>query len=987
MRHSIFTFIGAAAATVALFSCAKEVDLKNQIEPEVKGITVNAIAGYDTKTYVEDGTIPVVKWSTGDKIVLLESMDGAVQGAGISDAASISSGLASFSTTLGWDADGGSSYTYSAVYPENAFVFYSSKYYLYMPEVQTLEGNNLSLDSDILFSVVEDRGATRIADGEDIMFSFRRLGTVVRLELKGITAGEMINQVVITAPNYIAGAIEYDPVTSTVDPSTAFVDAGTNVITLNVSGVTATGDDVLWFRVLTNSDWAVGDAVSFDVYTDKTIYKKNVASLTNAIKFPDGGLTKFGVNLAGTEVAPLSVPFTEGFEGAIDDWTLIDSDGDGYNWDITDRYPNSGNYALSSESYSNYYGPLSPDNWAFTPQIQLTTDNYLSFYVRAVLTSYPAEHYAVYIAEGSPMGALTTLIAETEYPYGNYDENGPDGIYQRYIVKIPDEFENKKVCIGFRHFNCTDMFALNIDDVEVVEGKPTLGWDAKYEDYLGAWDNSGSKFTVSQKVDGVSYSITGLTNQGSYPIEAVFEDGRLVVYEQLVASSGTTEVFLQGSDGYFPSYPDGSSVAILRAEYDKVNDQLSFTGMNSYVYYMFITYDSQTRSDYLFDTIPSVMVPYVAFNAQYGDYLGDWAYNAYKCTITQNVDGVSYYISGFPGAGSHLIEALFEDGRLVVYEQLIESSGSTEVFLQGSDGFFPNYPGGTPLTIFNGEYDSVNDKIDINPASGYIYYMYVTYDNGSRTDYDYGTLPSVLTVYVPDTTTYIYQEDFESDNTADWTFIDADGDNYDWERTAAKSYSGTYVLSSSSYINNIGALTPDNWAFTPPVTLTSDNYVSFWIRAQDDNYPYEHYAVYITNTAPDVNDLAGYTVLLAEQVFPNTTVLAPVESTADGCQHFVIPIPSTYDGQAVYIGFRHFNCTDMYWLNIDDVAISEGMPSVTSPSPAPAKPGIVSTATVTAPKKASKAKAPVKPGQMMKERISEMPSRISIENGSQRIRR
>lgn len=971
MRHSIFTFIGAAAATVALFSCAKEVDLKNQIEPEVKGITVNAIAGYDTKTYVEDGTIPVVKWSTGDKIVLLESMDGAVQGAGISDAASISSGLASFSTTLGWDADGGSSYTYSAVYPENAFVFYSSKYYLYMPEVQTLEGNNLSLDSDILFSVVEDRGATRIADGEDIMFSFRRLGTVVRLELKGITAGEMINQVVITAPNYIAGAIEYDPVTSTVDPSTAFVDAGTNVITLNVSGVTATGDDVLWFRVLTNSDWAVGDAVSFDVYTDKTIYKKNVASLTNAIKFPDGGLTKFGVNLAGTEVAPLSVPFTEGFEGSLDDWTFTDIDGDGYTWEITTTYPNTGNNALGSASYIDYVGALTPDNTAYTPPIQLTTDNYLSFWVRAQATSWQAEHYAVYIVEDTPFGTNTaTLMAETEFPNGTYAELGSDGIYQRYVIKIPDEFKNKVACIGFRHFNCTDQYWLNIDDVEVVEGKPTLGWDAKYEDYLGAWDNSGSKFTVSQKVDGVSYSITGLTNQGSYPIEAVFEDGRLVVYEQLVASSGTTEVFLQGSDGYFPSYPDGSSVAILRAEYDKVNDQLSFTGMNSYIYYMFITYDSQTRSDYLYDKIPSVMVPFVAFNAQYGDYLGEWAVGNKQYTITSKVDGSSYYISGFTGQGTYEVEAMFEDGRLVLYDQIVSSSGTTDIGLVGlTDTYtFYGFPTSGARQLFVGEYDSVNDAINIIPSNNYVYYCFLTFKNQSYSDNDaIVEIPSVLIPYVPvvDTNTYIYQEGFEAGEATGWTFFDADGDGNEWAVTGLEvMFSGNYSLWSRSWATN--ALTPDNYAFTPAITLTSNNYLSYWISA-DASWEEEHYAIYISTDAPSTSNPG---TVLFEQTFNWGDTDDYFVGITGSHKHFVIPIPSAFENSTVYIGFRHFNCTDMNYLAIDDISIIEGTPVFT----APAKPWKVS-------------KAMNKSGRQKKEIISVRPSLISIENGSQRIRR
>ena len=840
MKHSIFTFISVAAATAVLFSCAKEADLKNQIEPEVKGFKVNVLAGDESKTYVEDGTVPVVKWSASDKIVLIESMDGAVQGTGISNAASISSDLAQFSTTIDWDATGGSSYTYSAVYPADAFISYNSKYYLYMPSVQTLEGNNLSSDSDILFSVVEDRGATRVADGEDLMFSFRRLGTVVRLTLKGITAGEKINRVVITAPNYIAGAIEYDPVTSTVDPSTAFVDAASDEITLNVDELTATGEDVVWFRVLAESDWAAGDAVTFKVITDKNIYKKDIASLPRAIKFPDGGLTKFGVDLSGSVVAPLSLPYSESFEASVDDWTFIDSDGDGYGWGPITTYPNTGTYALSSASYISSVGALTPDNWAFTPQIQLSDENYLSFYVRAVLTDYPEEHYAVYIADSTPMGAITELMPETEFPKGNFAILGDDGIYERFVIKIPDAFKNKVVCIGFRHFNCTDQYWLNIDDVEVTVDKPKTGIDALYSDYLGDWADGADKITIAQKVDGVSYYISGLAAQGSYQIEAAFDDGRLILYEQLLASSGTTDVFLQGSDGYY----------------------------------------------------------------------------------------------------------------------------------------FPTYPTSLETRIFIAEYDKVNNKIDISPASSFVYYMIMTYENQSRADYAYSQIPSVWTVYVPDITTYIYQEDFEDDNTADWTFIDADGDGYYWYRAQVRSYSGSYALTSASYDNTDGALLPDNWAFTPAVTLTSNNYLSFWIRAQDPNWSDEHYAVYITDTAPDVNDLSGYEVLLAEQVYPNTDVLAPVETSSDGYyQRFVIPIPSTYNGTAVYIGFRHFNCTDMFMLNIDDVAISEGSPVISSPNPAPAKPRTIAaskTSQFNLWTPSLKGKAP--------------QSRISIENTARKVR-
>lgn len=409
--------------------------------------------------------------------------------------------------------------------------------------------------------------------------------------------------------------------------------------------------------------------------------------------------------------------------------------------------------------------------------MQLTTDNYLSFYLRAVNPNWPAEHYAVYIAEGSPAAEPAVLIAETEFPKGNYVDLGEDGVYQRFVVKIPEAYENKVVTIGFRHFNCTDQYILALDDVEITEGKPEYGCDAKYEDYLGEWAEGGKVWTVAEKENGVSYSISGLKGQGENPVVALFENGRMVLYEQMVASDDTSEIWLQGSDGYYPSYPDGSADRILWAEYDGEADQITIS------------------------------------------------------------------------------------------------------------------------------------------AGAYTYYMFITYKDEERTGAEYDSMPSVLVPYVPDTATYIYFEDFETNNTADWTFFDVDGDGYQWNRSAiADSYSGDYTLTSASYDNNIGPLTPDNWAFTPAVKLTSDNYLCFQVRSQDPEWPEEHYAVYITTETPAADNLDKYEVLVPESV-----------STGE-YERIVVPIPSSYDGQDVYIGFRHFKCTDMYWLVVDDVAISEGNP-------------------------------------------------------------
>jgi hypothetical protein len=210
MKKNIIAAASLAVAALAALSCSKEADVK--ISPAANGVTIQVVAGDDaTKTYVVDGDVPTVEWSGTDYVSVFEVVDGAVKGVAESDYAVVNDGKTNFKTTLNWDDAEGSSYQYSAVYPAKSVVAYNGAYYIIMPDYQALNGNNFSANSDILFSTPLDHGADRVTDGEDLMFSFRRLGTVVRLTLNGIPAGEKIHQVTVNAPVNIAGAIVYDP--------------------------------------------------------------------------------------------------------------------------------------------------------------------------------------------------------------------------------------------------------------------------------------------------------------------------------------------------------------------------------------------------------------------------------------------------------------------------------------------------------------------------------------------------------------------------------------------------------------------------------------------------------------------------------------------------------------------------------------------------------------------------------------------------------
>ncbi|MBO4475141.1 MAG: choice-of-anchor J domain-containing protein [Bacteroidales bacterium] len=200
--------------------------------------------------------------------------------------------------------------------------------------------------------------------------------------------------------------------------------------------------------------------------------------------------------------------------------------------------------------------------------------------------------------------------------------------------------------------------------------------------------------------------------------------------------------------------------------------------------------------------------------------------------------------------------------------------------------------------------------------------------------------------------TVVFRDFFEDQSKASgWTLIDSDGDSYGWEYAAnAKDddmtvLSGNGILYSMSYDFTAGALNPDNWAITPAIGFTAGNYLSFWVRAQDMSYPEEHYAVYISDKAPGSTITLSDWTLLHEATFPEGT---PCQEYME-YQRYVLPIPSQFENSTGYIAFRHYNCTDQFILNIDEVSVTEGNPV----------PGAGLSSAKAAPKKAFKASSRV----------------------------
>ena len=161
----------------------------------------------------------------------------------------------------------------------------------------------------------------------------------------------------------------------------------------------------------------------------------------------------------------------------------------------------------------------------------------------------------------------------------------------------------------------------------------------------------------------------------------------------------------------------------------------------------------------------------------------------------------------------------------------------------------------------------------------------------------------------------LLNEDFENGIPSTWVNVDADGDGNFWlsseNQTGVSGHNGTNGCAySCSYISS--ALTPDNWLITPAITLTGPASLTFWIAAQDASYAAEHYGVYISTTAGTTP--ADFTLLYEETLDANGG--ARVQGT---WKQKTVNL-ANYTG-TIRIAFRHFNCTDMFYMNIDDVVI------------------------------------------------------------------
>ena len=157
--------------------------------------------------------------------------------------------------------------------------------------------------------------------------------------------------------------------------------------------------------------------------------------------------------------------------------------------------------------------------------------------------------------------------------------------------------------------------------------------------------------------------------------------------------------------------------------------------------------------------------------------------------------------------------------------------------------------------------------------------------------------------------------DFEDGTLQGWTVLDGDGDGHCWEPSIGgmgHNSNGMVMAYSRDYATG-EPLTPNEYLVSPRLVLNEWPVINFFVCALDEIYCAEHFGVSISTTVND--DPLAFTLL------HDWTLTAKDAGNRQGNWYEFTVDLSAYTGQEVYVAIRHFNCTDMFAICVDDITI------------------------------------------------------------------
>ena len=183
----------------------------------------------------------------------------------------------------------------------------------------------------------------------------------------------------------------------------------------------------------------------------------------------------------------------EGYEEEIADVSILDYDGDGYNWGINYSGTGTDDLAFISESYTNGSG-LTPDNWLIMPLLEL--DGVIEFSMWHY-SSYPEKMQVMIGLEDAIDGNTVNTGMFTTIASYTTESNTPVD----YSIDI-SSYAGQKGYVVFRHTGTTDQWRLYLDNI-----------------FIGKHGPEPAPWTYVYGLEDPNYTIEGLTPETTYEVQ------------------------------------------------------------------------------------------------------------------------------------------------------------------------------------------------------------------------------------------------------------------------------------------------------------------------------------------------------------------------------------------------------------------------------------------------------------------------------------
>ena len=469
--------------------------------------------------------------------------------------------------------------------------------------------------------------------------------------------------------------------------------------------------------------------------------------------------------------------------------------------------------------------------------------------------------------------------------------------------------------------------------VTVTEALPTVNLEGflTYDMAQGGLDNNWVGFA--------DYDPSDITVLGSFTRDAwagAFAGGN--VYGYIYTDGGPHDFYILDTETYTVSYPGTTADnvgGVLAMAFNHANQTMYGLTPNDEI----VTVDLATGVPSVVATLSIDTWPLLAIDQQGNAYTITNTGDLYAIDLT---NGAAALVGSTGISANYVQDMTYDFTTDMIYWAQIYSTDSHGLYavnpqtaaaeLLGAIG-----PGGAEVTALYIKNNLPIDPIEVPDVT-------VTFVDGlnnavlgtqtveAGTVLDESTFPTApehegyiftgwdyngAAIFVDTTITAMYQDpnatiwDFETDPIAQgFEFVDQDGDGYNWGwdnsgNEALLHHEGIGFAVSESYVNNIGALTPDNWMITPQFTGTS---LSFWAQGQDPSWAAEYLGVFVSTDGGSSwsNEIAGFTLTGSDTQY-----------TVDLSAYANVRTP-------IKVAIRHYNVTDMFRANVDYIEVSGG---------------------------------------------------------------